>query len=164
MSLKPEGLRQGTSWHIFQTMVTKNQCKHRYSTSHLISQKENTSLGTTDLQQGLSEAGQHCTEGKCSLLENSQSVPGEHKEKAQDPTCSGPRQHTVREAVHSLPSAQSETARGSRICAAAEARQKRNGSLIIKAKGEMISPNLLANPCPERLSAPTEEELYLNLE
>lgn len=99
------------------------------------------------------------------LSPREQSVsPWRAQGEGQAPTCSGPGQHTVREAVLSLPSAQSETARGSRICAAAEARQKRNGSLIIKEKVEMISPNLLANPCPERLSAPTEEELYLNLE
>ena len=50
--------------------------------------------------------------------------------KATVPTCSGPRQHTGRGAAHFPPSDQSETARGSRTCAVAAAKQEGNRSLL----------------------------------
>lgn len=52
------------------------------------------------------------------------------EEEARVPTCSAPRQHAGRGAASFPPAAQSETARGSRTCAATETKQEGNGSLL----------------------------------
>lgn len=110
-------------------MVAKNQYKHPHSTSPLSSQKENASSETTGLQQGLSESGA-IGHGRVSNHPWRMVSESQRKEKARVPTCSAPRQFAGRGAAPFPPSAPSETARGSRTCAAAETKQEGNGSLL----------------------------------
>lgn len=88
-------------------------------------------LRNTGLQQGLSQSATVTLR----VMMTPGDQPVSHNGplgslKATVPTCSGPTQHTGRGAAHFPPSVQSETARGSRTCAVAAAKQEGNRSWL----------------------------------